>query len=234
MYFTESFLKKVYALGLGFSLILLLCDLIAFFVVPDTFFSKIFIATKEQTPLTWLSSVTFLFLALAALATQHATKKIYWGFLALIFFFFSIDDAVYLHERIAGYFREHVVVLQDFPSYIWAILYFPLLLSSLGTLLFLLWKKADRSLRFSVIGIFSLLSLAAVLDFGDGFLQRDADLVLCATKECHRTALHLMRLLEEILEVWSIGALGYVVLIEYCLFTKKDGMKKQEHIQEID
>lgn len=221
MYFTESFLKKVYILGMVLSLALLLCDLVAFFVVPNTFFSKIFIATKEQAPLTWLSSVSFLFLALAALATQHATKKVYWGLLSLIFFFFSIDDAVYLHERIAGYFRDHIVLLQDFPSYIWAILYLPLLLFSLGTLLILLWNKADRRLRFSVAAIFFLLTLAAILDFTDGFFQRDADLALCATKECHRTVLHLMRLTEEILEVWSIGALGYLVSFEFCLLKKE-------------
>lgn len=221
MYFTESFLKKLYILGLGFSFVLLVCDLMAFFIVPNTFFSKIFIATKEQAPLTWLSSVSFLFLALAALATQHVTKKVYWGLLSLVFFFFSIDDAVYLHERIAGYFRDHIVLLQDFPSYIWAILYLPLLLFSLGTLLILLWNKADRRLRFSVAAIFSLLALAAILDFTDGFFQRDADLVLCVTKECHRTVLHLMRLTEEILEVWSIGALGYLVSFEFCLLKKE-------------
>lgn len=224
MYFTVAFLKRTYVLGLLFSLLLIVCDLIAFFIVPDTFFSKIFIATKEQTPLTWLSSVTFLFLALAALATEQATRKIFWGLLALIFFFFSIDDAVYLHERIAGYFRDHIVLLQDFPSYIWTVLYMPLLLFSLGTLLLLLWRKADPVLRFSVMGVFVLLAFAALLDFTDGLVQRDSDLVLCATKECHRVMLHLMRLVEEAFEVWAIGGLGYLVLFEYCLL---DVQKKE-------
>lgn len=217
MYFTVAFLKRVYIRGLLFSLLLIVCDLIAFFVVPDTFFSKIFIATKEQTPLTWLSSVSFLFLALAALATEQATRKLSWGLLALIFFFFSVDDAVYLHERIAGYFRDHIIALQDFPSYIWTVLYMPLLLFSLGTLLLLLWRKADSVLRFSVMGVFVLLALAATLDFTDGVVQRDSELALCATKECHRVVLHLMRLVEESLEVWAIGGLGYLVLFEYCL-----------------
>lgn len=220
MYLTAAFLKRVYVLGFLLSLLLIVCDLIAFFVVPNTFFSKIFIATKEQTPLTWLSSVSFLFLALAALATEQVTRKFSWGLLALIFFFFSIDDAVYLHERIAGYFREHIVLLQDFPSYIWAVLYMPLLLFSLGTLLLLLWRKADPVLRFSVMGVFVLLALAATLDFTDGVVQRDSELALCATKECHRVVLHLMRLVEEALEVWAIGGLGYLVLFEYCLLTE--------------
>lgn len=217
MYFSVGFLKQMYALGWLLSCLLILCDLVAFFLFPDTFFSRVFIATKEQTPLTWLSSVTFLFLALAALATQHVTQKIYWGLLAATFFFFSIDDAIYLHERIAGYFRDHIGALQDFPSYIWAILYLPLLLFSLGSLLVLLWQKAKRSLRFSVAAIFLLLALAAVLDFADGLLERNANLALCATQECQRVIVHLMRLVEETLEVWAIGALGYLVLLEYCL-----------------
>lgn len=38
MYFTVAFLKRTYVLGLLFSLLLIVCDLIAFFIVPDTFF----------------------------------------------------------------------------------------------------------------------------------------------------------------------------------------------------
>lgn len=166
----------------------------------------------------------FSFLLWLLLQLSRQREKFFWGLLALIFFFFSIDDAVYLHERIAGYFRDHIVLLQDFPSYIWTVLYMPLLLFSLGTLLLLLWRKADPVLRFSVMGVFVLLAFAALLDFTDGLVQRDSDLVLCATKECHRVMLHLMRLVEEAFEVWAIGGLGYLVLFEYCLL---DVQKKE-------
>lgn len=225
MFFSLSFLNHLYRIGLGLSLVLVVLDLIAFLWFPDTFFSRLFIATKEQAPLTWLSSITFLLLALATHATYHKTRKLYWAFLSVSFFFFSIDDAVYLHERIAGYFRDHMMVFQDFPSYIWMILYSPLLLASLGSLLILLWQRLTGTGRYWVAGIFLMLALAAGLDFLDGLIQHETILTFCETSRCQEIQLHFMRLLEELLEVWSIGALGYVVLREYTLLEGKPKTK---------
>lgn len=217
MLVTLPFLNRLYFAGLVLSLALVIADFFAFFFVPDTFFHKIFIATKEQTPLTWLSAVSFLMIALAALSIASRTRMFTWHWLAIAFAFFSLDDASYLHERLAGYFRDHTLALQDFPSYLWVVLYAPLLITSLGFLLVVLWRHAAGVLRPWVTLAVLALALAFGLDFLDGLIQRESVPILCLTQHCQTTLLHLFRLTEELLEVWATGLLGYLLLREYCL-----------------
>lgn len=211
MYFSRSFLNQLYLTGLGLSLFFFLLDFLAFFVFPGTLFGNIFTATREQTPLTWLSAITFLLLALGTWSVAFHTREWYWRALTVIFLFFSIDDAVYLHERIAGFFREHTVALHDFPSYVWMILYAPLLIFALGSLLLVLWRRAHPGFRPWLISIFCLLAVAASFDSLDGWFQQGNTLALCSTETCTRIFLHSLRLFEEMLEVWAIGLLGYIV-----------------------
>lgn len=189
-------------------------DLIVFFYFPDTLMSDLFTATREQTPLTWLSAVAMLFLGLASLSIYYQGKERIWYFLAITFFFFSLDDATYLHERISGYLHDTQAWLFFFPSYIWVLLYMPLLIFSLGTLIYFLWRGGLQEYRTWAILSLALLGVAILLDLVDGITQKDPSIVFCLKESCHLAALHLMRLIEETLETAALGILGYTLIRE--------------------
>ena len=130
MYFSLHFIQRIYRLGLLLTIILVIVDLLTYFYYPDNKLSEIFLATREQTPLTWISSLAFLFIALSSFGTYLETKKKIWFFLSVTFFFFSLDDAVYLHERLSGFLADNTTLFSFFPSYIWIIMYFPILVFS--------------------------------------------------------------------------------------------------------
>lgn len=217
MYFSLFFLQKIYRIGFFLLLLLIACDFLAFFYFPDTLFGDLFVATREQTPLTWLSSLAMFFLALASLSIYYQGKEKIWYFLAVVFFFFSVDDATYLHERISGYFHTEISTLGFFPSYVWVVLYMPLLIFSLGTVIYFLWTKTFREARYQVFLALFLLGGAIALDFLDGLTQKNSSLVFCLDQSCHIITLHLMRLTEEVLEVFALGILGYRLLRECSL-----------------
>lgn len=217
MSFSLFFLQKIYRVGFLLLLILVVLDLLAFFYFPDTLLSDLFNATREQTPLTWLSALAMLFLALASLSVYYRTKERIWYFLSAVFFFFSLDDAAYLHERISGYLQDHTLFLNFFPSYIWVVIYFPLLVFSLGALVYLLWRDAMGKSKKVILAALLLLGTAIFLDLVDGFVLKDASLVFCLNEACNLTVLHLLRLLEEVLEVLALGILGHTLIREHCL-----------------
>lgn len=217
MYFSDIFLKRIYSIGLLIVIILLLLDLLAYFFYPGTVFYDIFLATREQTPLTWVSSLALLFIALSAFTAYTDSKKKVWYFLAIIFFFFSMDDAVYLHERISGFFVDNTSFLSFFPSYTWTLIYFPMLAFSLGAFIWLVWKDSLKGNRKTIIIALGILGFAVFLDFLDGFVAKNPGLVFCLEKQCSLVVLHIMRLTEEVLEVIGIGILGYVNIKEHCI-----------------
>ena len=217
MNFSSFFLHKIYRVGFLLILILVVLDLLAFFYFPKTLFSDLFNATREQTPLTWVSALAMFFLALASLSIFYRSREKIWYFLSIVFFFFSLDDAVYLHERVSGYLQEHTLIFNFFPSYIWVVLYFPVLLFSLGSLVYLLWKESTGKTKKPILIALGLLGTAIFLDLVDGFILKDESLVFCLKTSCHLSVLHLMRLCEEVLEVLAIGLLGYTLIKEHCL-----------------
>ena len=219
MYFTSLFIQRIYRLGAWLVVILVITDLLFFFYYPENSLGEIFLATREQTPLTWISSLAFLFIALSCFSTYLDSKRKIWFFLSVTFFFFSLDDAVYLHERLSGFLIDNTELFSSFPTYIWVILYFPLLIFSLGSLIYLLWENA--SARKLVILSLALLGFAIFLDLLDGFVRKDSGLVFCISNSCHLSVLHIIRLTEEVLEIFSLGLLGYVNIQEHCLVKRK-------------
>lgn len=217
MNFSLFFLQKIYRVGFLLILILAVLDLLAFFFFPNTLLSELFTATREQTPLTWLSALSFLFLGLACLSIYYRVQGKIWYFLAAVFLFFSVDDATYLHERLSGALQETSNTLLAFPSYVWALFYSPLLAFSFSALLYLLWKKTLSESRKPVITGLLLLSGAFLLDLIDGVTQKDLSVVFCLEPACHLAVLHLMRLLEEVLEVLAVGIIGYTLIREHLL-----------------
>lgn len=222
MYFSDVFIRRIYSIGFLVVVILLTLDLLAYFYYPKTVFGDIFLATREQTPMTWVSSLSMLFIALSSFSVYLQKKEKIWYFLAITFFFFSMDDATYFHERVSGFFADDTSVLNFFPSYIWTIIYFPLLAFSLGAFIWLLWKDALKGSRKIMIFALSILAVAIFLDFLDGFVGKNPSLVFCFDKYCNLVVLHVMRLTEEIFEVVALGILGYTNIKEHCVVYNDD------------
>lgn len=221
MYFSYIFIKRLYSIGLLLVIVLFLLDLLAFFYYPKTVFGNIFLATREQTPLTWISSLALLFIALSSFSVYLQKKQKIWYFLAIIFFFFSMDDAVYLHERISGFFVDNTSALSFFPSYIWTIIYMPMLAFALGAFVWLIWKDALMNNRKTIMAALVTLGFAIFLDFLDGFVGKNSGITFCFDQNCNKIVLHLMRLTEEISEVIALGVLGYVNIKEHCLISRE-------------
>ncbi len=221
MYFSDIFIKRIYSLGLLIVIILLLLDLLAYFFYPGTVFYDIFLATREQTPLTWISSLALFFIALSSFSVYLQKKEEMWYFLAIIFFFFSMDDATYFHERVSGFFADNTSLLSFFPSYTWTLIYFPMLVFSLGAFMWLIWKDSPlASYRKTIFLALAILGFATFLDLLDGFVKKSPDLVFCFEQYCNLTVLHIMRLVEEVSEVIALGVLGYVNIKEHCILDK--------------
>lgn len=230
MYFTKNFIQKLYRMGLLLIVILVIVDLLTFFYYPETVFGDIFLATREQTPLTWLSSLSFLFIALCGLSVYLETKEKKWYFLSAVFFFFSMDDATYFHERFSGFFAKNTGIFDFFGSYIWLVIYSPLLISSFGILFYIAWKETCNKRKKYIILALALLGLAIFLDFMDGFVQKNSSLVFCFGEHCNLIILHLMRLTEEVLEVLALGILGYMSILRHCIVKKS---KKGDFFEKV-
>ena len=219
MKFDLDFIKTIYKIGFLLTLTLILVDLLTFFFYPNTVFSDIFLATREQTPLTWISALAFFFIALSCFAIYYKKKSNLWYLLSLTFFFFSVDDAVYMHERISGFFVDNTSFLSSFPSYTWTIIYFPILAFSLFALLYIVWKDGSPKNKKMVVSALLILSIAVLLDFFEGLTEKDS-VVFCFEKSCNLIVLHIMRLTEEVLEAFALGLLGYTNIVEH-LINKK-------------
>lgn len=215
MNITKSFVDKIFKHGALLVLILILLDLLTYFYYPNTQIGAIFLATREQTPLTWVSVVLLFLIGLSCALIYHQTGKRIWYFLALVYFFFSMDDATYFHERFSAGIQELVPYLLRFPSYSWIILYFPLLIFGVVGILYFLWQdatpKEKRWLKFAIF----LLGSAVFLDMLDGFIGKDPSLVFCLESQCNLRVTHIARLVEETIEVFGFGILSYLSLIEH-------------------
>jgi hypothetical protein len=229
MYLSLDFLGRIYRAGFLAILVLVVVDLLVFFYYPEPTLRDIFLATREQTPLTWISSLAMVLIAFSCLGAYLKNKEKLWFFLAVIFAFFSMDDATYLHERLSGFFRSKVELFSGFPSYIWVVLYLPLLLFSLGALIYLLWRDAGNFKNKKIVGVaLMMIGVAVGLDFVDGLVERDSSLVFCLEDRCHEIVTHFFRLSEEVLEAGALGILGYTNIKEHNLLAEDQKKSKKE------
>ncbi len=215
MYFDQNFIKKLFRYGILVLILLVLLDLLTFFFYPKTVLGDIFLATREQTPLTWVSSTILLIVGLTCASAYFKTKNKVWYFLSLTYLFFSMDDAIYFHERFTGSLQRSSTLMQQFPSYSWVILYFPLLAFGLLGLVYMLWKDASKKDRTLFIYSVLFLSFALLLDMVDGFVDKDPTLVFSTVPRLNSSITHIFRLLEETLEVVAFGLLAYLNLREH-------------------
>lgn len=219
MYLTEDFINKIFRLGFLLIFLLVLLDILTYFFYPDTVFGEIFLATREQTPLTWVSAAVLLLISLSCATVYMKSKSLLWYFLSLSFLFFSMDDAVYFHERFSAAVQELVPLLRSFPGYSWIVLYLPILVVCISMLGFLLWRDSTvRQKRQLSLG-FILLVVSLLLDMIDGWVGKDPTLVFCVSSQCDLAIIHLLRLLEEVLEVFGLGFLAYVTIYKNTLIS---------------
>ena len=222
MYFTKSFINKVFRLGILLTIVLILLDILTYFYYPDTVIGEIFLATREQTPLTWVSAIILFLIALSSATVYMKNKGMLWYFISIIFLFFSMDDATYFHERFSSALQELIPLLASFPSYSWIILYLPLLVFSLGALIFLLWKNASPKEKRLLRIAFFALAVSLLLDMVDGWVGKDRTLVFCLESRCDSIVEHFFRLLEESLEVFGFGILAYLNINKHTIISEFD------------
>ena len=124
-----------------------------------------------------------------------------------------MDDAVYFHERLSGALQKHITFFESFPSYSWILLYFPLLIFGLFGLIYMLWRDSNKNQRKKLlIGVF-FLGMAVLLDMVDGYVGKDPTLYFCFSPMCQKAVVHLIRLTEEVLEIFGFGLFAYLVLL---------------------
>ena len=124
-----------------------------------------------------MSALTFLFIGLSCFSVYLSSGRRVWYFLALVFLFFSMDDATSFHERVSGFFQDNTTLLSFFPSYVWVLLYAPFLFFSLSALVYLLWRECSRELRYAIVVAVFLIGFAVFLDLVDGVMQKNSGIV---------------------------------------------------------
>jgi len=116
-------------------------------------------ADVEGNAFTWASSAATFGLGLVAFlyAVVMLDRRRIFGLLAGIAVFFSLDDAVQVHERLALEIGEDLLGLSDHVAVrLWIVLYLPLLLVA-GALLWIVsqqvWSPAGRFVRFGLVAL---------------------------------------------------------------------------------
>lgn len=128
-------------------------------------------ADIEDNVFTWASSVATFAVAVAAFlhAVAFPASRREFGALAALCAWFSLDDAILLHERAALKLGEDVLGLPDYIAVrLWLLLYLPLLLVA-GALLWdiakRIWEPAGRMVR---LGLYLLVASVPVEIAGAG------------------------------------------------------------------
>ena len=193
-----------------------LLDVLFYFLelLPSELLRRSFDIAREESLGTWVSISLSLLTGLTAGAVcAHLTIRgalkpaIGWAIVALFFVYVTFDDAAKFHERLGTAVRLKYEYWTDssleswFPSWGWQLFVAPLFVGMGIYLLYFLWTAVSSSLRLLLIAGFGLFGIAVAMDFVEGILFLDGD-----------KALHLMRLVEEMLEMFGTTVFLYVFL----------------------
>ena len=120
-------------------------------------------ANAEQNAMTWASSsATFAAAFLAGLcAVLLDERRRAWVLLASIIAFFSLDDAILLHERLAQWVLALFGQDTSWDSLLWPALYLPLAGIVVVLLLSVTRTAPGRARRFLLVGLALLLTAVA-------------------------------------------------------------------------
>ena len=94
----------------------------------------------------------------------------------MLFIFFSLDDAIKLHERLGDLaerysdkHEEQLSIFDKFSSYSWLLLYLPFLFLFGSVIIVILWREfSSPLLRFLLFGCFACYGGALVLEYFEG------------------------------------------------------------------
>lgn len=215
MHITKIFLDHIFRKGLLAVGILILLDLLVYFFYSDTVLFDVFLVTREQTPLTWVSVIILFFIGLTCYSMYQKQPSRVWYWMTVLFFFFSMDDAIFFHERMSGFVSARIAFFEVVPTYIWSVIYMPLLLFAVSSLILKLWRHATDHAKKHIIVAVLLLGSALFLDAVDGYVQKHDDIVFCFDAACQLFVEHVIRMIEEVMEVIAIGILAYYLGLYY-------------------
>jgi len=222
---------------LGIELILVSLDLLFTFTtwIPVIELRKIFDMTRETSVGTWLS-VTLSFLAGLTLLlvffvarAEDGSKRETMGWLILSLFFIcmSVDDCACIHER-SGDFLERMVsagaippglsrVITWFPTFYWQLIMGPFFAAIGLFMLYFLWQRfGSVNLRKYIIVSLTGLAVAMLIDFFEG-MGRGVKRLEMATGMSEESVYHMIRLIEESLEIFSMIVLCCAFLRYLCV-----------------
>ncbi|RMG39208.1 MAG: hypothetical protein D6719_13835 [Candidatus Dadabacteria bacterium] len=195
--------------------------------VDNYYIRRIFDITREESPVTWVSSVLFLLLGLSCVL--HGVRaKIHkslwragdWFVLALIFTYLSLDDGARIHENLGNAFGRafgsNPLDLEPsffdrladwFPSYYWQLIFMPFL-AVVGLCMFmLLWREYKSwKFRFMMCAGFGILALSQGLDYFEA-IDHAYDWISSLSGVPTADISHYSKTLEETMEMFGLTLL---------------------------
>lgn len=122
-------------------------------------------ADREQNIPTWASAASAFAAAVGAVLGAVVPGRSRWvyGGLATILAYFSLDDAVGLHELIVHERVDELGTIEHAARVVWPVLYLPLLVGGLA-LLVLVARQAIRSARLAILAGLGMLVAAVAIE----------------------------------------------------------------------
>lgn len=181
-----------------------------------------FNVTREDSIQNWFSTMQTMLVSLSLFVIYYLNKfeihhkvskltQYCWLLFAFMFMYLSMDDGSRLHERMGsaledafeGAASSGTGFISNFPSYEWQIIFVPILgVMGLALLFFLYKNLLNKKRLFVVLAALMFLSFAVGLDFIEGLDKIEG------------SALHFLKLVEEIMEMFSFTLLLMVFLYE--------------------
>lgn len=197
-----SFLIALILFGLDF---ILYYDILPKGEYLSDYYDEYLSITYETNIPTFFSVFVSLFTALIAYILYKNEKKIGWLVATFFFAWMGFDDGLQLHEYIGSYLGD--LFLEDgFISYYWQVFFDPVF-AILGLYLFyfllqMFHEKKCFVCTFMIIAGFGFYAIAVFLDYYEG-TKPNLDMWLYRYHIHYRDAIHFMRAVEEMIEMWG-------------------------------
>ena len=220
----KSIIKKIFISLVFIEILMILADVFLnhYQWLDSRPLRRSFNVTREDSIQNWFSTMQTMLVSLSLFAIYYLNKlgihhkvskltQYGWLLFALVFMYLSMDDGSRLHERMGtaledafeGAASSGSGFISNFPSYEWQIIFVPILgIMGLSLLYFLYKNLLNQKRLFLVLAALMLLSFAVGLDFIEG-LDKIAN-----------PQLHFLKLVEEIMEMFSFTLLLMVFLYE--------------------
>lgn len=226
----KKLIRRIIIICLIFEIFLIFTDIFIasnmFILIPVKSFRKIFNITGEHSLANFFSSIQTFCIGITLLCicffikAENQKKGIIWFFYGIFFMCIAIDDGIAFHESIGDWISYWInthdspvaELMSLYPSYRWHITVGPFLLLAGLFMLYFLWHelKGLKVRRILFVALLCVIS-AEMLDYLDGMGKP----VLLLQDLFHVNSviiIHLMRIVEEYLEMLSMTLLWYVFL----------------------